>query len=123
MTQLLAHLVGDFLLQSQAMADRKVTDLRWACIHAVFYTLPFLFLTTDLWRLAVIGGTHAVIDRYRLAAKSTGWWGSWNRERGLWARWNVSTEPVPPFLVVWGTIVTDNTMHMLINYAALTAAT
>lgn len=119
MIELLAHLVGDYVLQSQPMADRKVTDIRWALIHATAYTLPFLLLTQDLQRLAVIALTHALIDRYRIAARWVAWYGTGTRASGIWIRWNVSTDPVPPFLSVWLTIIVDNTFHLVINHAAL----
>lgn len=119
MIQLLCHLAGDYPLQSQPMADRKTTDIRWAFIHALVYTLPFLVVTQNWRALAIICGTHAVIDRYRLAARWCALHGTGTRSGGLWGRWNVSTEPVPPFLAVWLTIIVDNTMHLCINYAAL----
>ena len=64
---ILAHLVGDYLLQSHWMANEKVK--RWfpAVVHGITYTLPFLFITLNPWSLLIIAGTHAVIDRYRLA--------------------------------------------------------
>lgn len=120
MVELLAHLVGDYVLQSQPMADRKVTDIRWALIHALAYTAPFLLLTLDWRALAVIAGTHALIDRYRVAARWAAWYGTGTRAGGIWSRWNTSTDPVPPFLSVWLTIIVDNTMHLAINHAALT---
>ena len=63
----LAHLVGDYLLQSHWMATEKTK--RWwpAAAHALTYGLPFLLITQSPLALAVIVGTHAVIDRYRLA--------------------------------------------------------
>ena len=119
MIELLAHLVGDYVLQSQPMSDRKVTDIRWALIHATAYTLPFLLLTQDVRRLAVIALTHALIDRYRIAARWVAWYGTGTRASGIWSRWNVSTDLVPPFLSVWLTIIVDNTLHLVINHAAL----
>ena len=119
MIELLAHLVGDYALQSQPMADRKTTDIRWALVHAVAYTIPFLCLTLDWRALAVIAGTHALIDRYRVAARWVAWYGTGTRAGGIWSRWNTSTDPVPPFLAVWLTIIVDNTMHLCVNHAAL----
>lgn len=119
MLELLAHLVGDYVLQSQPMADRKVTDIRWALVHATAYTLPFLLLTQDLQRLAVIALTHALIDRYRIASRWVAWYGTGTRSSGIWSRWNVSTDPVPPFLSVWLTIIVDNTFHIIVNHFAL----
>jgi len=64
---ILAHLIGDYLLQSHWMANEKVK--RWfpAIVHGITYTLPFLFITLNPISLIIIAGTHAVIDRYRLA--------------------------------------------------------
>ena len=68
MEQLLAHLVGDYVLQTSHMAEHKIRSWPVAAVHAITYCLPFLFITLSLPALAVIGGTHAVIDRYRLDA-------------------------------------------------------
>ena len=65
--QLLAHLVGDYLLQSDWMATEKTKRLTVALVHAFAYSLPFLLLSPSLAAWAVIVGTHAVIDRWRLA--------------------------------------------------------
>lgn len=71
--QILAHLWGDYLLQSDWMAQNKRKS-DWACtVHAALYTLCFLpVLLTGThahpgWCLFTICGTHALIDRYGLA--------------------------------------------------------
>lgn len=64
---LIAHAVGDYLLQSHWMATEKVKRASAAAVHAVCYTLPFLFLTRSPAAFGVICGTHFVIDRWRLA--------------------------------------------------------
>ncbi len=64
---LVAHLVGDYLFQSDWMAQVKVKASWPAFWHAVTYTLPFLFLTTSWKALLFIAGTHFLIDRFRLA--------------------------------------------------------
>lgn len=65
--QLLAHAVGDYLLQSDWMAREKTSRLPVALVHALTYSLPFLALRPSLAAWAVIVVTHALIDRYRLA--------------------------------------------------------
>ena len=65
--QLVAHAVGDYILQSHWMATEKTKQHTAAAIHAITYTLPFLLITQSLAALAVICGTHFLIDRYRLA--------------------------------------------------------
>jgi len=120
---LCCHLVGDYLLQSQAMADRKVTDFRWAVIHAMFYLLPFMVVPfvagvdSVRWVVAVniIFWSHAIIDRFRVAARLAAWYGTGTRKSGIWAKYNVSQDDVPPFLSVWLTIIADNTLHLVIN--------
>lgn len=116
MPELLAHLFGDYVLQSHVMAMRKTSSWKWASIHAMLYCLPFLVLTQSPLTLLIIGGTHAVIDRYRLAAKWCQWYGVGHP--GLWHR-GEGFEAPPPFLGVWLTIIVDNTAHLLINHLAL----
>lgn len=64
---LIAHAVGDYVLQSDWMATEKVKRSVAAAAHALCYTVPFLFLTRNPIALAVICSTHFVIDRWRLA--------------------------------------------------------
>ena len=65
--QLIAHGVGDYLLQSEWMAREKTKRSLAAAVHCMFYVLPFLFITQNPVTLFVIGGTHFVIDRWHLA--------------------------------------------------------
>ncbi|MEK8174998.1 DUF3307 domain-containing protein [Streptomyces sp. M19] len=69
---LLAHLAGDYLMQSDWMATEKVK--RWwpAVVHGITYGLPFVLITQSPLALAVIVVTHIVLDRYR-AAKYLVW--------------------------------------------------
>lgn len=132
---LLAHLVGDYLIQSHWMATEKTK--RWwpAVAHAVTYGLPFLLITRNPVALAVIVGTHAVIDRYRLARHVV--WAKnhlapwrrevmpgvrrWVRPVQSWSHCSGTGYPpdTPPWLAVWLLIIADNTLHLLINSAAL----
>jgi len=65
--QFVAHAVGDYILQSDWMANAKTKSSVPALCHVVTYTLPFLFLTTAWQALLFIAATHFVIDRWRLA--------------------------------------------------------
>jgi hypothetical protein len=120
---LLAHLVGDYLLQSHWMATEKTK--RWwpAVVHALTYGLPFLLVTRSPLALAVIVGTHAVIDRYRLARHLV-----WAKNqlapashRPSWADARATGYPsdTPPWLAVWLLIIADNTVHLAINAGAV----
>lgn len=117
---LAAHMVGDYLIQSDWMAQEKTR--RWwpAVAHAVTYGIPFLLVTQSPLALAVIVGTHAVIDRYRLA------------RHVVWAKNQVAPSAFrpphtatghgadrPDWLSVWLLIIADNVLHMIINVAAV----
>ena len=120
---LLAHLVGDYLLQSDWMANEKTK--RWwpAIAHAVTYGLPFLLVTRSPVALLVIVATHALIDRYRLA-RHVVWVKNFIGPRGSnrpWAEcWATGYTPDKPvWMAVWLMIIADNTMHLAINAAAV----
>jgi hypothetical protein len=116
--QIVAHLVGDYILQSDWMAGEKTKRSIAAAVHAVTYTLPFLFLTQSPAALALVAGTHFVIDRWRLAryvcwVKNIPW--------KPWADCAATGYPSdkPVWLSVWLLIIADNTLHLICNAAAL----
>lgn len=122
---IVAHLVGDYLLQSHWMATRKTESWTAAIVHGLFYTIPFIFVTQSVPALAVICGTHIIIDRYRLA-KYLMWAKNQlapnSDTRPTWAETkNNSGYPsdVPVWMATWLMIIADNTVHMLINAAAV----
>jgi hypothetical protein len=117
--QIVAHLVGDYIIQSDWMANEKTKRHLAAAVHALTYTLPFLLLTLDPTTLAFIAGTHFVIDRWRLArfvcyAKNFPW--------QPWADCSATGyhKDRPAWLAVWLLIIADNTLHLLCNGIALT---
>lgn len=113
--QLVAHAVGDYLLQSHWMATEKTKKHTAAAVHAVTYTLPFLFITQSPAALAVICGTHFAIDRWRLA-RFVVW-----LKNGPWKPVTATgyQDDVPPWLAVWLLIIADNVLHVLINGLAI----
>lgn len=120
---ILAHLVGDYLIQSHWMATKKTEQWLPAIVHGVTYTLPYALITQSPWALLVIGGTHAIIDRYRLA-KHLVWLKNQiapKSHRFTWASAKATGSPAdtPPWLSVWLMIIADNTVHLLINTAAV----
>lgn len=147
MEQLLAHLVGDFILQSPWMALNKNKRTFNCLVHVLLYTCCFLFLTRSWRALLVIGGTHFLIDRFGLArylvwAKNhlspTRWYPPWRycRLTGYYDEWQSipvdetemqvealarvgSLARQPLFMSVWLTIVADNTLHLLANYLSI----
>lgn len=65
--QLLAHLWGDYILQSDWMANNKTKSSFAASVHANVYSLPFLLFAPSWKAMLVISMSHFLIDRYRLA--------------------------------------------------------
>lgn len=143
MAQLLCHLWGDYILQSEWMAQNK-TKRDWpAFVHAFVYSMLFwpLCLTPRHTvilgyvnvPLAVIMSTHFLIDRYRLA-RYVVWLKNWLApyhgadyyEQRM--SWNVCERTgyvpedrggPPNWMQVWLLIIADNTLHLTINYLAL----
>jgi hypothetical protein len=64
--ELIAHLFGDYVVQSTWMAERKLEAHGPALAHALSYAACFAPLTRSPARLAVIAATHFAIDRWRL---------------------------------------------------------
>jgi hypothetical protein len=126
--QLFAHAVGDYFLQGDWMANEKTKRNVAALAHVTTYVLPFLLLSPSSLALAVIAGTHFIIDRWRLAryvvlaknlflrpnsAETEGEPLDW------WDTATGSPKSRPAFLSVWLLIIVDNLMHVAINAAAL----
>lgn len=139
--QLVCHAIGDYILQSDWMATEKTKRSIAALVHVVTYGLPFLFLRPSIAAMAVIVGTHFVIDRWRLAryvvwAKNfiapRGWDDNcydWNgqeqkkypRRNWRWSECEQTGYPPnrPAWLAVWLLIIADNLCHVVINGLAL----
>jgi len=129
--QIIAHMIGDYVVQSDWMASQK-TKSHWPCIvHAATYTLVFLALTQSIAALLVIGVTHFIIDRWRLAryvVKAKNMLLCPPQDK-VWIDGNLvhdhldpdtgSGRDKPAFLSVWLLIIVDNLMHLCINAVAL----
>lgn len=123
MLQLLLHLIGDYITQTDWMAKNKTKSHVAAAAHAVVYSLPFLLLSPSWLAFAVILGSHFLIDRYRLA-RVVVFAKNWTTNRSLtWADCSGTGyhKDDPAWLAVWLLIVADNTLHLAINYVALRA--
>lgn len=120
--QLVCHLVGDYVLQSDWMAAEKTKRSLAAAAHALTYALPFLFLSRSLAALAVVVATHFAIDRWRLARFVV--WAKNHLAPGGYAPWSECEgtgyhRDRPPWLAVWLLIIADNVLHVVINALAL----
>ena len=136
--QLLAHAIGDYIIQSDWMATNK-TKAHIAClIHAIAYGAVFLFFTQSPLAIMAIVSTHFVIDRWHLARFiiwARNWVGipeasepSYGGQYPLWDTvnkpWNeckaTGFKPDRPvWLATWLLIITDNILHVLINGMAI----
>jgi hypothetical protein len=122
--QLLAHLAGDYLFQTHHQATQKTAHSAPAAIHAATYTAAFLPLTRDPIALLLIGSTHFLIDRYRLAR-----YVNWAKNQLAPVQFrapfpHAATDTgfppaAPDWLATWLLIITDNLIHLTINRAAL----
>ena len=120
--QLLCHMIGDYILQTDYMAQEKTKKSLAAALHAGSYTLPFLFLTQSPMALAFIAITHFLIDRFRLAkyvcwAKNQVAPKSWRYPLAEGSKFGYKDEPFA--LNIWLLIACDNTIHWVMNGIAL----
>ena len=119
--QLVAHAIGDYVLQSDCMSTEKTLRSLAPAFPIALYILPFLFITQNPLTLAVIAGSHFVIDRWQLARyvvwlKNRPWPGArpWSecRKTGF-------APEVPEWKAGWLLIVVDNILHVLANGMAI----
>ena len=67
---LLGHLIGDYILQNNWMAQRKGAHYFPCIVHCVLYTLAVCALTNwNLWWALVVFASHFPIDKWALANK------------------------------------------------------
>lgn len=150
MEQLLCHVFGDYILQSDYLALNKSKKSFPCLVHVLIYTSVFLLLTTSWKALLVIGATHFVLDRWHTPLKRliwlknhfpTGKYPTFERcdTTGYYddSPYNTSEinggyiddnrietvrkfgRPRLFFITMWLYIITDNFLHITINYFAL----
>ena len=93
-----AHLIGDYIIQSDWMAKGKKTSSFICLIHVITYLIPFLLTELEYWQIILIGIEHFIQDRTNIVVSSMKLTGS-----GLFA------EKLAP----WSIIITDNIYHIL----------
>jgi hypothetical protein len=139
--QILAHIIGDYFLQSDWMATLKAKKWMPAICHVLLYILPFLFITQSIWALSVICISHLLIDHFGLA-KYFCWaknfiapkcieWSKINKNGllvselrrnypyDLCAESGGYSPNRPIWLTIWLMIIVDNTIHIIINGLAI----
>jgi Protein of unknown function (DUF3307) len=120
MEQLILHLVGDFVTQSDWMATNKTRRSWPAFCHAVVYSLPFLLIGSSA-AVSVIFVTHFFIDRYRLIRYLIWAKNQLSPQRHPWAECSVTGfhQSTPEWLATWLMIISDATIHLICNYCSL----
>ena len=56
------HFIGDYVLQTDFLAKTKGQNWWHLIAHCVLYTVPFAIVFGIDWELAVILGSHLIID-------------------------------------------------------------
>ena len=113
MLQLICHLFGDYLFQTDKQALGKKKNIWLAIQHAFTYTLPFLFITHNILTLLIIMLTHVLIDHNHFIEAIRGEINGVDTENGF-------HPDRPIWITVWLNIIADNAVHLLINYLAIT---
>jgi hypothetical protein len=99
MSWFLAHLVGDFLIQTDWMATRKRQSSGVCAIHALTYLLPFLALGYGWLILLLVGCEHFLQDRFGLAR----WFMRYTNHEIF------ATGALSP----WSVVVVDQVLHLV----------
>jgi Protein of unknown function (DUF3307) len=121
---IVAHMIGDYLLQSDWMANNKTKSFLPALYHVTTYSIPFIFLTpVSAEGFLFIIATHFAIDHWRLAryvvfAKN---FMCPADDIPTWDDCKATGYPPdrPAWLSVWLLIIADNIMHIILNAIAI----
>ncbi len=121
--QLVAHAIGDYILQSDWMATEKTKRSIAAFAHAFCYTLaflPFVGIHRAAAPLIAIMASHFVIDRWRLA-RYVVWAKNWLGPNRPWRECAATgySPDRPMWMSVWLLIIADNILHVVCNGLAL----
>ena len=63
-----AHLIGDYLLQNDWMAENKKQNSLICLVHVITYMIPFVFTQLNWIQLLLIAIQHYIQDRTNLVA-------------------------------------------------------
>jgi hypothetical protein len=96
---IIAHLIGDFLLQTHEVAIKKKQSSIFCSIHVAWYMIPFFLCGLMWWQMLLIAIQHFLQDRTNFVV----WFMKVKGSAGF-------TEPP---MAPWSIIVTDNILHIL----------
>ena len=116
-------MIGDYLIQNHWMASQKTSQWLPAIIHGLTYAIPFVFIVPSWPALLVIGGTHIIIDRYRLA-RHVVWFKNQLAPKDFRPltpalKTTGYSADTPVWLSTWLMIIADNTLHLILNTLAI----
>lgn len=95
-----AHLIGDYIIQNDWMAQNKKSR-SWPClVHVITYMIPFLFCGLTWMQMTLIAWQHFMIDRTQFVM----WFAKIKGSKNF-----VTT----PALFPWSAIILDNILHIL----------
>lgn len=66
---LMAHMIGDYVLQTDFLAKTKGENWWHMIAHCITYTLPFAILISPDWKIFFLFASHMVIDTLKARAK------------------------------------------------------
>lgn len=69
MDWIFCHLVGDYVLQLDIIANTKGKNWYHLFVHCMLYILPFRIVYGADWRLIVLFVTHIIIDAFKARYK------------------------------------------------------
>lgn len=59
------HLVGDYVLQSNFLAETKGENPYHLIVHAMLYSLPFYIIFGAVWQLPIVFFSHITVDAFK----------------------------------------------------------
>jgi hypothetical protein len=93
---LLAHFIGDYLLQNDYLAINKRTNWKVCLLHALLYLLPFLLTDLSAMQLLLIGLQHYIQDK------------------SAFVKWYCrTTKKFQNRADIWGFVIVDNIFHII----------
>lgn len=98
MNLIIAHLIGDYIIQNDWMARGKKRSSFICLIHVTTYLIPFLFTDLLYWQIILIGIEHFLQDRTNIV---------------YWTMKIKGSELFAKELAPWSIIITDNIYHIL----------
>lgn len=103
MNWLIAHLIGDYILQNDWMALNKKRSTLHCSVHVALYSLTVWAMTgLPIWAMAIVAVTHFVQDRTEIVR----WWMN-----------SVGQKSFAENLGPWSVIIVDNVWHLIVLFA------